>query len=496
MNSTTSTLAAHPQRRPRSIRTQILIAVNVPLGLALIVLLAFQYAGEMDEAISLKHSGLDDEAIAIHAAATHLLEEHNPQAVQSYVDAVSVKMRNSWSPDHHIVIGLRDNMLSTSGSEVNAKQLLAAYTDAKVAGKHHMSLPEPTRVVGESSGNGVIVIVSESLTNIRQLVRREVLTQIGVLGLLGLIAAVIVNAVLVRIVSSPIKRLLQTVDEIASGELGAEATATGSSEVQGLAQAITTMSRTLEKHDRERRTQMNKARDIQRHLLPEGVQIPGLRNAHLFEPADDIAGDYYDFVPLADGSWFVCIADVTGHGVPAAMGAAMLKTLLLASSERPPYDVVSVLKTINQRFIATILPGNFATMILARWNPGRRDFTWASAGHDAGILIRDSGEIIRLPSSGLPLGIEADAVWEQQTVTLSTGDRILLYSDGVTETHSPDGMLFGSKRMVDWYAQQHANQNGDAVMRLGRMLTEYRGGCPRSDDVTLVELVCEPDLNS
>jgi len=466
--------------------------VNLTLGVAMLGLLVVQYEREMKEAVALKHAGLDDEAIAIHAATSHLLHEHGPNALQGYIESVCDKMQDSWSPQHFIAVRLRNGDVHTAGIESNSTVLLNALETASQGGVHRADFDDRTFVAGEHSANGIRVFASESLSNIRRSIRREGLMQVAVLGLLGILAAGIANVVLLRMLSSPLKRLLETVEQISSGNLGAEARSYGSREMQELSRAVNSMSRSLKKHDDERRAQMARARDIQQHLLPAQQTIPGLQTAHLCEPADEVAGDYYDFVRLKDDSWLICVADVTGHGVPAAMGAAMLKTLLLTAAEESHFSLVSIMQQINRRFAAAILPGNFATMFLARWQPESRMLSWVSAGHDSGILLAKSGRVGQLPSTGLPLGIDADADWQQQSVELCIGDRILLYSDGATETRNSTGELVGRQRLVSWYSRYDGESPDQTLVELNRSLSEYRGDHRQNDDLTLVALECIP----
>ncbi|MCA9013659.1 MAG: serine/threonine-protein phosphatase, partial [Planctomycetaceae bacterium] len=158
--------------------------------------------------------------------------------------------------------------------------------------------------------------------------------------------------------------------------------------------------------------------------------------------------------------------------------------------EDPPFAPAAVLEKMNSRFTASILPGNFATMFLGRWHPDSRELCWTSAGHESGILLKASGGLDQLRSSGLPLGIDLDAEWEQQTTTLAVGDRLLLYSDGATETRGANGDLFGRERLVAWYSRQVNSVSDEALAGLSDTLREYRGDRPRADDLTLVELIC------
>ena len=477
-------------RSRRSIRFQLLLAVNLTLGTAILGLLMFRYEREMEGEVQEKHASLNDESIAIHGAVRHLLQDHTSEAVQSYIDTVCRRMRESTSPGHHIVVRLNDRVLQAQSHAHGTPELLVAIEKAALAEDHRSRSGNRIVVAGGYTADGVTVFVSENLTNIRRAIRHDVLTQLGMLGLLGVLAAGVVNFVLLRIIGTPLRRLLETVEQIASGQSGAEAPDFGSREMQQLSAAINSMSQSLHENDRERRHQMDKAQQIQQHLLPNGVEIPGLQTAHVFEPADTVAGDYYDFLPLSDGSWLICVADVTGHGVPAAMGAAMLKSLLMAASEQPPFEPLHILQEINRRFVVTVLPGNFASMFLGRWQPELRDLSWASAGHEPGIVLTACGRLDQLSSTGLLLGIDPDATWEQRCMQLTDGDRVLLFSDGATETRSSDGELFGRERLTANFSKCSEVEPQAALTRIQELLDTHRESQPLSDDLTLVALHC------
>ena len=168
----------------------------------------------------------------------------------------------------------------------------------------------------------------------------------------------------------------------------------------------------------------------------------------------------------------------------------MLKSLLMAASEQPPFDPVSVLAEINRRFVATVLPGNFASMFLGRWQPESRELSWASAGHEPGILLTESGRLDQLVSTGLLLGIDPDAVWELRSKTLADGDRVLLFSDGATETQSPDKELFGRERLTARFSQCSDVAPQAALEQIRQVLNAHRVEGPLSDDLTLVVLQC------
>ncbi|QDU82349.1 Phosphoserine phosphatase RsbU [Polystyrenella longa] len=471
----------------RSISLHLLFTVNLVLGVLLCGLLTLQYERDMRHAVSEKRASLKDEAIAVHAAISHLTDEHNIVAVQNYIDTVTREMRSAWSPHHHITIDMK-NVKLTGSSEQCDKCIRSLPVNSECPAPSELGTDE--YISGKHAENGVAVKVEETIDNIRESARQEVILRTVVLGGLGLFTALMVNGILLRIVGNPIKRLLHTVQQISDGKFGVEAPTFDTWEMQQLAAGINSMSQKLADNSRQQQLQMLKARQIQRHLLPNGVDIPGLQSACIFEPAEDVAGDYFDFLPLPDGRWLICLADVMGHGVPAAMGAALLKALLVAESEKSSFDLLSAMTRINRRFETSILPGTFASMFLASWNPSTGELAYANAGHEPTVLMRATGETEMLESTGTLLGIDASMSWDAHKVRLTESDRLLMFSDGAKEVHDARGKIFGMKRLSRILADNAKQDTDLAIEGIFQEIESHRGQAPRLDDLTLVLLAC------
>jgi serine phosphatase RsbU (regulator of sigma subunit) len=303
--------------------------------------------------------------------------------------------------------------------------------------------------------------------------------------LVTLVAAIIVNLVLLRLATRPLRQLVATVRQIARGDRVARAGPFNSEEFTYLADAINTMSSSLAKEEQHRRLEMTKARQIQDHLLPNGIDVPGLALSHIYQPAADIAGDYYDVVGLPDGTWVVCVADVTGHGVPAAMSATILKTLLLHATEHHT-DPSQILRFINDRFSHVSLTDDFASMLLARWKPKTGTLEYASGGHEPAWLLPSGGPPRELPSTGWLLGVHEEGTWETETLRVNPGDRLWLFTDGVTEAANPRGVYFGRERLAGEFSNYRGLPIGDAIQRFDEVLAAHREDQATTDDVTVV----------
>jgi sigma-B regulation protein RsbU (phosphoserine phosphatase) len=319
---------------------------------------------------------------------------------------------------------------------------------AAAAPTHRAQFGDEELVVGSSGQDGTTVYVSEYVSNIRRAARGQILRRLPRIVLLVLVTAIVVNLVFLRMAARPLRKLVEAVRRIGQGEFGLQTGPFRSEEFDYLAGAVNTMSAALAENENRRRSEMDRAGNIQQQLLPGEVDVPGLRLAHFYRPAEDVAGDYLDIIALPGGDCLVAVADVTGHGVPAALSATMLKAYLQDASEhhRDPSDI---LRFLNHRLTGVAPTENFATMFVAVVDSDRSTLRYASAGHDPGLLMRANGSVTELPSTGLVLGILDDADWSTEILTVGQHDRLLLTTDGVTEAFSPAGKLFGRERLAD-----------------------------------------------
>ncbi|MCA9756800.1 MAG: SpoIIE family protein phosphatase [Candidatus Eisenbacteria bacterium] len=181
------------------------------------------------------------------------------------------------------------------------------------------------------------------------------------------------------------------------------------------------------------------ARSIQQELLPREIpQLPKLDLAAVNKPCFAVGGDYYDCATLPDGSLALAVADVTGHGVPAALLMSNIQATFRAEvhANRDPGEI---LRTLNDRLCAIDRPERFATFFTARWEPGQSELLYANGGHGPPVLVRRSGSIERLRDGGPVLGIVPGAQYDVGTVRLEPGDLLLVYTDGVVEQGGPEG---------------------------------------------------------
>lgn len=463
----------------------LLWAVNVPLTVLLAVLMVFEYRDEMDQAILEKETGLADEAVAVHQAVAHLAHEHSVTSTKEFIERVCAKMQDTRSPGHAILVVRGDEILHSSEHGHMAADADSALLQTFRNGQSRLRWQTELIVLGGHEEDGTAVVIAELATNIRRTARSEVFWQLGVLAVLALIAAAIVDAVLWRLIRSPLQRMSATVDTIARGEFGVMLESPVGRELQDLTRSFNTMSEALATDERRRQREIQRAREIQQHLLPNGVSIPGLIIARDYQPAEDVAGDYYDLIPLANGSWLFVIADVAGHGISAAMAATLLKALLLCESENSSRPT-EILDRVNRRMFSLLPTGVFVTVLLAAWNPTDRRLNYVNAGHPPGLLWNPRDGFRELAASALPVGVMPEVEYASRELTLNDADRLVLVTDGLLEAAAPTGELFGADRLKQLIVNHDRATSSELLNAILTAVRAFADNRPLHDDLTLL----------
>jgi PAS domain S-box-containing protein len=202
-------------------------------------------------------------------------------------------------------------------------------------------------------------------------------------------------------------------------------------------------------------------------------------------PAEAIGGDYYDYLPLLDGSLGIAIGDVSGHGIGPALMMAEVRAYLRAFANMRA-DPGEILGLVNRIILPDMEGDRFITLLLARLDPRSRSFSYASAGHSTGYIFNAGGEIKQpLPSTGIPLGIMPDARFpSSEPIVLEDGDLVLFLTDGIVESRSPDGTIFGTRRTVDIARVYRHTPARDIVENLYYAVRAYTQNQPQYDDIT------------
>lgn len=231
--------------------------------------------------------------------------------------------------------------------------------------------------------------------------------------------------------------------------------------------------------------ELETARQIQQSILPKRPPaIEGLSIAAHYDSMAEVAGDFYDFVVTPSGQLGVLVADVSGHGVPAAIVASMVK-IALAVQEGDIADPGQVLTRMN-RALCGRFELAYVTAAFALIDPAARTLTYAAAGHPSPLLVRAAGGVDSLDERGMVLGFLPDARYTSATVRdLAPGDRLVFYTDGITEASRDDGEFFGDRQFRDLLTL-HLSQPADRFLATLIDRARHWTGADFTDDVTVV----------
>jgi sigma-B regulation protein RsbU (phosphoserine phosphatase) len=236
------------------------------------------------------------------------------------------------------------------------------------------------------------------------------------------------------------------------------------------------------------------AHDIQMSLLkkvfPPFPQRSDIDLYAVLEPAKEVGGDLYDFGMVTDDLLYVCIADVSDKGVPAALFMAVTTTLLRRAAQQEGVSPAEILKSVNDDLAAENENLLFVTLFCGILNVRTGELRYSNAGHNPPLLVRAKGTVDWLPlPEGLVLGVRPQSTYRTVTVSLFPGDAILLYTDGVTEAMNGDRKLYSEERLLDTMRAEAGNPPRKQVEAILHSVRKHAGGAPQSDDVTILALL-------
>jgi len=229
------------------------------------------------------------------------------------------------------------------------------------------------------------------------------------------------------------------------------------------------------------------ARAIQRALLPDALPaLDGFELAARWEPASGFGGDCYDVMPVGGGAVAICIADVCGKGLPAALLMSNVQATARAfmTQDRRPEDAVAA---INRALCQHASLGRFVTLFVSILDLRTRGLRYCNAGHNPPIVVRRDGSVTRLIAGGVVAGAFEAARYEGGAITLGPGDRVCLFTDGLPEATNAADVEFGDARIVDVVTQARSLS---AAALVDRLFDEVQAACggPCHDDATALVL--------
>ena len=234
-------------------------------------------------------------------------------------------------------------------------------------------------------------------------------------------------------------------------------------------------------------TELETARQIQSSILPNAVpEQENLRIAASYHPMTAVAGDFYQFIQIDGSHLGILVADVSGHGIPAALISSMIK-VAMQSVAVFAHDPAQVLGGLN-RILSSEAPGQLASAAYVWIDTQHRNVRYSAAGHPPLLCWRNTAaEMQSIESNGLLFGIKTDAEYPVCSVAVEPGDRLLLYTDGVTEAENAAGEAFGERRLERTVRENRLQPASELSRQLLSEIGKWRpAAVSQQDDITLI----------
>jgi sigma-B regulation protein RsbU (phosphoserine phosphatase) len=231
---------------------------------------------------------------------------------------------------------------------------------------------------------------------------------------------------------------------------------------------------------------LRNATSIQRLLLPRSApQIAGADIAGVSHPAKDVGGDYFDYIDLGDGRWGIAVGDVSGKGMPAALLMANLQATMRGSAFNTS-TVSECVSAVNKLLLGSTDAKTFVTLFYAIYDSVKQTLTYCNAGHNPPYLVDSKGEIRMLEVGGPLAAAFSWSNYSEETLPMGPGERLIIYTDGVTEAADTTDEQFGEDRLVGLIKKWNTAQSKAFIDQVVNEVLAFQKDMPVADDITLV----------
>jgi len=295
-----------------------------------------------------------------------------------------------------------------------------------------------------------------------------------------------------RLLTRPIKDIIEDVDTIARGDLDHPVRGMQNPEFTSLENSITTMIQRIRDYSQEierEKAELQIAATIQLSFLPRSLpRVEGYDIAAASLPAREVGGDFYDLIDLGAGKTGFVIADVAGKGVPAALFMVLSRTTVRFSMQKTG-GVSRAMADANRMISADADQGMFVTLFFGILDPRSGVFRYANAGHNPPLHYHAAtGEITHLRVTGMAIGVDSDQEYREDMVTLLQGDILVFYTDGVVEAINIQEEAFGEERLHGVIRRSCHLSAAGLLQEMHEQVQVFVGGAPQFDDITLMVL--------
>ncbi len=235
--------------------------------------------------------------------------------------------------------------------------------------------------------------------------------------------------------------------------------------------------------------ELEAAKKIQEYIIPSDfsyIEYPKISG--VYNPIDDIGGDFFDCIKINENRTSFLIADVTGHGIPAALVMTMSKMLFSIYADKFQGSA-GLLSEVNRHLRGTLLDTQYITAFYLLYDNDLKKLTYTNAGHTRALYYQASKErVIALDTFGLFLGITDEVDYEEKSLTVGSGDRLFIYTDGLTELKNPEGEEFGEKRAARFMKENRDLREKDFCDLLLKTLSRFDENSERNDDLAFLNI--------
>ncbi len=231
---------------------------------------------------------------------------------------------------------------------------------------------------------------------------------------------------------------------------------------------------------------MRTATIIQQNLVPkETPNIPGFEVAGITVSAKEVGGDYFDYLSLPGGRWGFVVADVAGKGLSAAMLMSNLQATIRGQAAVST-SCSGCITNANRMLKLSIAPGRFVTLFLASLDPVQKKLSCSNGGHNPPYFFKPDGSFKELNAGGPILGVFDDLPYAEEEIGLSSGDVVVIFSDGVTEAFNGKGEQFEEARLMETVRGNLRKSAPEILNAVTGAVHKFAGDTPASDDLTLL----------
>jgi phosphoserine phosphatase RsbU/P len=242
----------------------------------------------------------------------------------------------------------------------------------------------------------------------------------------------------------------------------------------------------LKRFEERMKMDVGLAKALQKTLLSKPFDLENVRVLGYIHQCMEVGGDFYYFRPFKKKHIVLAIGDIMGKGIPASFVMGVVMSFFYEWGKKS-FSPSFILDKINKRIIDLWGEGAwYSTLFYSIYDEESRELTYANGGHQKGILIRAGGEICLLEAGGFPVGIFTNNSWEECKVALAPGDRIILFTDGVSEARNPDGKMFTLQRFLDKLEEVKKHSLDDMLEAILNDVRSHAGPSFESDDVAVV----------